>query len=61
MLTDVAVDGLLNGRVGDLMDESMKCIGAWLKMMEQVIAGVKRNELVEKVSNTEFCIYRHRS
>jgi hypothetical protein len=59
MLTDVAVDGLLNGRVGDLMDESMKCMGPWLKMMEQVTAGVKRKELVEKVSNTEFCIYSH--
>lgn len=48
MLTDLTVDGLLNGRVGDLMDESMRCTGRWLKTTKQVIAGVKRNELVEK-------------
>jgi hypothetical protein len=61
MLTDLTVDGLLNGRVGDLMAQSMRCIGRWLKMMEQVIAGVKRNELDEKISNIEFCIYGHLS
>jgi hypothetical protein len=56
MLTDLKVDGLLNGWMSDLMGELMRCMERWLKM---VIAGVKRSELAEKISNNQFCIYSH--
>jgi hypothetical protein len=46
MFTDLTADGLLNGWVGDLIDESMRSMGRWLMMMMEVIAAVKRSELV---------------
>jgi hypothetical protein len=50
------VDALQNGWVGDLMDESMKCMGRQLKMMmKQVIAVIdKGNELTEKSGLLSF-------
>jgi hypothetical protein len=56
------IDGLLKEWVGDLMDdESLSCIGRWLKtMMKQVTAVAENNiELVENISIVEFCIYVH--
>jgi hypothetical protein len=37
------IDGLLNGRVGNLMDESLSCMARWLKMiMKEVVALVEK-------------------
>jgi hypothetical protein len=47
MLTDLKVDGSLNGWMSDLADESMRYMERWLKMKE-VIAGAKRSKLIEK-------------
>jgi hypothetical protein len=44
------------------MDESLSCLGRWLKkIMKQVTVVAEENGLVEKISNTEFCIYGHRN
>jgi hypothetical protein len=57
------VDDLLNGWVGDFMDEPWSCVGRCLKtVMKQVIVVIEKgNEFVEKVSIMEFCIYGHSS
>jgi hypothetical protein len=55
------VDGLLNEWVGDLMDDSLNCMGRQLNMVMKLGIAVveKRTELNEKISNIEFCIYGH--
>jgi hypothetical protein len=52
-------DGLQNGWVRNVIDESLSCMGRWLKtIMKQVIAVVKKGiELGEQISNAGFCIY----
>jgi hypothetical protein len=57
------VDGLLNRWVGDLMDELLSCMGRCLKtVMKQLTVVIENgNDLVEKISNIEFCIYGHSS
>jgi hypothetical protein len=45
--------------MGDLMDDSLSCMGRWLKMMmKQVTAVVQKGpEFVAKLSNIEFYTY----
>jgi hypothetical protein len=56
------VDASLNGQLDDLMDESLSCLGRWLKkIMKQVTVVTEENGVVKQISNTEFYIYGHRS
>jgi hypothetical protein len=45
--------------VDDLKDKSLSYIRRWLKkIMKKVIAAIeKKTKVIEKISNTEFCIY----